>query len=87
MLNLGYQELALIAIVALVVVGPRRIPEVMRTVGNATTWLRRMTNDLMREIEHADQNSIAESSAATDLRAVRREIERKISDGPSDIQK
>jgi len=59
MLNLGYQELALIAVVALVVVGPKRIPEVMRTIGNATTWLRRTTNDLMREIEQADEQKIS----------------------------
>lgn len=51
MLNLGYQEMLLIAVVALVVVGPRRIPEVMRAFGHVTQKLRRATSDFVREIE------------------------------------
>jgi Tat protein translocase TatB subunit len=44
MLNIGFPELILIAIVALLVVGPSKLPEVARTVGKALGEFRRMAD-------------------------------------------
>lgn len=44
-------ELAVILVVALVVLGPRRLPEVARTIGKAMAELRRQTNDIMDEFQ------------------------------------
>jgi sec-independent protein translocase protein TatB len=46
MLGLGFGEILIILIVGIVVVGPRRLPALMRTAGRWVSKLRRMTTDL-----------------------------------------
>lgn len=46
MLNIGPQELILVVIVALVVVGPKRLPELGRTIGRAMREFRKIQNDV-----------------------------------------
>ncbi len=46
MLNIGPQELILILIVALVVVGPRGLPELGRTIGKALREFRKIQDDV-----------------------------------------
>lgn len=48
---LGYQELALIGLLALIVVGPTRMPEFYRQAGKVASWLRRTALTLRRELE------------------------------------
>ena len=54
MFGLGIWELALIAVVALVVLGPRRLPEVARQVGKALNEFRRATNSLKAGFEEEE---------------------------------
>lgn len=49
-LNIGPMELVLIFTLALIVLGPRRLPEVARDLGKALNSLRRATRDLEEEI-------------------------------------
>jgi TatA/E family protein of Tat protein translocase len=56
--SLGFSEIALIVIIALVVFGPKKLPELSRTLGKALGEFRRATGDLrsamedeMRELE------------------------------------
>ncbi len=51
MLNIGPQELILILIVALVVVGPQRLPELGRTIGRALREFRRIQDDVKDTIK------------------------------------
>ena len=60
--NIGFPELILIFIVALLVFGPRKLPELGRTLGKALTEFRRASTDLrlaveeeMRELERHGQ--------------------------------
>ncbi len=46
MLNIGPQELILILIVALVVVGPQRLPELGRTIGKTLREFRKIQDDV-----------------------------------------
>lgn len=46
MLNIGPQELILILIVALVVVGPQRLPELGRTIGRVLREFRKIQTDV-----------------------------------------
>lgn len=59
-LGIGPMELILILIVALMVFGPRRLPEIGAAVGKALREFREMsqdiTNDLTRELEAARQD-------------------------------
>jgi Tat protein translocase TatB subunit len=48
---LGFPELLLIFIVALIVFGPRRLPEIGRTLGKALNEFRRATDELKNSIE------------------------------------
>ncbi|HUP49407.1 MAG TPA: Sec-independent protein translocase protein TatB [Thermoanaerobaculia bacterium] len=51
MFNLGIPELLLILAVALIVFGPRKLPEIGRTLGKALGEFRRATDDLKSTIE------------------------------------
>jgi sec-independent protein translocase protein TatA len=46
MLSLGWQEMALIFLAALVLFGPKKLPELGRTIGKAITEFRRATNEM-----------------------------------------
>lgn len=49
--NLGFGEIIVILLVALLVFGPRRLPEVGRTVGKSLREFRRATSNLKAEFE------------------------------------
>lgn len=51
MLNIGPQELLLILVVALLVVGPRRLPELGRSLGKGIRELRRAQDEVRRTIQ------------------------------------
>jgi sec-independent protein translocase protein TatB len=51
MFGVGFFELVIIAVVALVVVGPKRLPEVMRQAGRMFVHLRRTANDVRSTFE------------------------------------
>jgi TatA/E family protein of Tat protein translocase len=48
---LGFQELLLILVLALLIFGPKKLPEVGRTIGRGMAEFRRATSDLKRTIE------------------------------------
>lgn len=61
MLDIGWSEIALIAVVALVVIGPKELPVVLRSLGRWVRKLRQMAaqlqgqvNDVIREAELTD---------------------------------
>ena len=61
MFDIGWSELVVIAVVALIAIGPKELPGVLRTVGQWMTKVRRMAaefqgqfNEAMREAEMTD---------------------------------
>jgi Tat protein translocase TatB subunit len=52
MFGIGLPELVIIIIVALLVVGPARLPEVARSLGKALGEFRRLADDVKETIEH-----------------------------------
>lgn len=60
MLNLGLWEMLMVAGVALVFVGPERLPEMLRFMGRTYGKLRAMTYDIRREFTIEVDRSVAE---------------------------
>lgn len=55
MFDVGFSELIVIAIVALVVIGPERLPKVARTAGHLLGRLQRYVNDVKSDISREMQ--------------------------------
>ena len=53
MFGIGLPELLVIMVVALIVLGPKRIPELARTLGKGLAEFRRATGDISEEFKNA----------------------------------
>ena len=51
MFGIGFPELLLIAVIALVVIGPKRLPDLARALGRGFAEFRRATDELKRTFE------------------------------------
>ena len=83
MFDLGFSELMVIALVALVVIGPERLPRVARTLGHLAGRLQRyvadVKADINREVELDELKKMRDSvrSAASDIESsVRAEMDK-----------
>src|SRR5215467_5281926 len=61
--TLGVQEMIIIFLVALVLFGPKKLPELGRTIGKALTEFRRHSNDLKATFEREMHNLERESES------------------------
>jgi sec-independent protein translocase protein TatB len=57
MFDIGWSELLVIAVVAIVVVGPKDLPRLMRSFGHYAGKLRRAASDFQRQFEEAMRES------------------------------
>jgi sec-independent protein translocase protein TatB len=53
MFDIGWSELVLIGVVALIVIGPKELPTVLRTVGQYMTKIRRMASEFQGQFQEA----------------------------------
>ena len=68
-MDIGMSELLLIGIVALIVIGPKDLPEMFRQLGRMTAKLRAMSREFSRAMEQA-ANESGMKDVAKDLQAV-----------------
>jgi sec-independent protein translocase protein TatB len=71
-LNIGTGELLLVFVIALIVVGPRRLPEIVRNLGKIMNDLRKMSQELTTQITQELE------APAKELAEVKRELEAPI---------
>ncbi|MEC9432785.1 MAG: Sec-independent protein translocase protein TatB [Pseudomonadota bacterium] len=79
MFDIGWSELLIIGALALIVVGPKDLPGMLRTLGQVVAKARRMARDFQRTMEDA-----ADGSDFKDLRDVQKSMtdwNRKIGSG------
>lgn len=75
MFDIGWSELLVIAVVAIVVVGPKDLPRLMRTFGHYAGKLRRAAADFQRQFEDAIRE--------TEIEEVKKAIESVRDETPS----
>ena len=80
MFDIGWSELLVIAVVAIIVIGPKDLPRVMRTIGHYAGKLRRAAADFQRQFDEAMREteidevrkaieSVRENTPSADLKA------------------
>ncbi len=80
MLGLGWSEMLVIAVVMLIVVGPKDLPAMLRTIGRTVGSIRRMGDDFRREIDKAiaaDEIKEAKKAISDPLKQTSRDINRE----------
>ena len=98
MFDIGWGELIVIGIVALIAIGPKELPAVLRTVGQWMAKVRRMASEFqdqfreaMREAEMTDLKKQVDEMTSTagsytnfdPLGSVSKEIENAVGDAPT----
>jgi len=77
MFDIGFSEIVVIALVALIVIGPERLPRVARTLGHLFGRMQRYVNDvkadIAREIELEELRKLQ-----TSVQEAAREIEQSV---------
>lgn len=65
MFGIGMQELAVIFVVALLIFGPKRLPELARSLGKGLAEFRRASNELRRSFSLEMDNAPPETGSAS----------------------
>lgn len=79
--NLGFWELALVAVIALVVFGPERLPDLARQAGKFLARLRQETSRSVQELKQAAEVGDLDrelKGLSRDLRDVRSSVGRSL---------
>jgi sec-independent protein translocase protein TatB len=93
MFDIGFTELVVIAVVALIVIGPERLPKTARTMGHLFGRLQRYVNDVKadinREIELDELRKLQKEvqTAAADLKSSVESAGRDIETGVRDVER
>ena len=87
MFDIGFWEIGLIAIVALLVVGPERLPELLRQAGRWMGQIQRLARELRWELERetgmVEYNALTKDVTAADVNALLK-IDKQLPGEPKD---
>ncbi len=86
MLDLGIEKMALIGVVALIVIGPEKLPRVARTVGTLLGKAQRYVNDVKAEVNRSMELDELRKMKST-VEDAARDVEQNIHSGVSDLEK
>jgi len=92
MIDLGVSKLALIAVVALVVIGPERLPKVARMAGNlmgrAQRFMAEVKSEVNRQVELDELKKMQEAatSAVKDVQSSMNDIGTTINEAKKDLE-
>ena len=90
MFDIGFSELLVIAVVALIVIGPERLPKVARTLGHLFGRMQRYVNDvkadISREMELEELKKM-QSSMEDAARSFQSAVSKEVSETESEFNK
>lgn len=86
MIDLGIEKLALIGVVALIVIGPEKLPRVARTVGALLGKAQRYVNDVKAEVNRSMELDELRKMKTT-VEDAARDVEHSIHTGASEFEK
>ena len=86
MLDLGLSKMALIGAVALIVIGPEKLPRVARTVGTLLGKAQRYVNDVKAEVNRSMELDELKKMKET-VESAARDVESSVSTAASDFEK
>ena len=78
MFDIGFSEIVVIAVVALIVIGPERLPKAARTLGHLFGRLQRYVNDVKADINREME--------LDELRKLQKEVQTAASDLKSSVE-
>jgi sec-independent protein translocase protein TatB len=90
MFDLGFSEMLVIALVALVVIGPERLPKVARTIGTMLGRLQRYVNDVKAEVEremHLEELRKLQTSVEEQARSIEQGVRSEMSEAQQSLRK
>ncbi len=89
MFGIGFPELVIIMIVALLVVGPSKLPELARSLGKTFQELRRMADDIKESFEDGipEKESFFETQSESQVETDRESNETAASQKQADVTK
>ena len=92
MFDIGFQELALIGVIALIVVGPERLPKMARTLGlwsgKIRYYVNQVKNDIDREVRAQELKELLDKPAAElkDLSSIAEETKGALDEAKAAIE-
>jgi sec-independent protein translocase protein TatB len=90
MFDIGFTELLVIAVVALIVIGPERLPKVARTLGHLFGRMQRYVNDvkadITREMELEELRKL-QTNVEDAARAIQGSVEKEVSDARGELDR
>ncbi|MCJ0765023.1 Sec-independent protein translocase protein TatB [Variovorax terrae] len=86
MIDLGISKMALIGAVALIVIGPEKLPRVARTVGALLGKAQRYVNDVKAEVNRSMELDELKKMKET-VEGAARDVENSIQTGAADFEK
>lgn len=90
MFDIGFSELMVIAVVALIVIGPERLPKVARTLGHLFGRMQRYVNDVKADISREmelDELKTLQTSMQDAARSFEQSVTREVNTTESELQK
>jgi len=89
MIDLGLTKLAVIGVVALVVIGPEKLPKVARMAGTlygrAQRYLNEVKSEVSREIEMEELRNL-QKEVAEAAQTIKQDVENSIAQGVSEVE-
>ncbi len=86
MIDLGISKMALIGVVALIVIGPEKLPRVARTVGTLLGKAQRYVNDVKAEVNRSmELDELRKMKDSVETAA--RDVENSVRTGASEFEK